>query len=166
MRIKSWSDITQGVGWMSGSAISEFCKRLKGAALHSSVFNFKTLLTIILRCNSVPLDQKLLEMQGNCPTACNKTSPWGVTGHQQSQPSSHTLTLTTFAPQTTPETWWECWQDLICHRQSRNVCVEHWKCMSFVTSTNLTPIRVSSGSVLWWVLLQCTASTLNKTGNM
>lgn len=38
--------------------------------------------------------------KGNSPTACHKTPPWGVTGHKQSKPSSHLLTLTTNPPHT------------------------------------------------------------------
>jgi len=40
----------KGLSNITGSAIPDFCKKLKGAALHSSVFSSS--LKIILRCNS------------------------------------------------------------------------------------------------------------------
>lgn len=58
-------------------------------------------LKMHLRC---PWTGSYCRCRRNCPTACHKTPPWGVTGHKQSQPSSYTLTLTTTPPQTPPET--------------------------------------------------------------
>lgn len=141
---KSWSDITQGVSWMTGSVISGFCKSLR--VQHYTVVFFPSVssnnhLKMHLRC---PWTGSYCRCRGTVPLHAIKHLPEEWQGISSHSPAATPSQLTTTPPQTLPEMRWERQPQLpqivqecfhLCHtrwaRQIHLLPVRHvvWRCV-------------------------------------